>query len=248
MNHDARHRYEWNTIPWHKLEVRVFKLQKRIYQATTRGETKKAHRLQKLLASSWSAKSLAVRRVTRLCTKSPVRNLTQWSTRTFWSLFDAFSRSKSPVLHTKSVLKGYFLCKAREHPCRGKTHRGTCCAARFVTNRRRKSRGSLPDRRPTSAMNVSTCVPRFCSRRESQNNVRCASACGRPKNCIPNSMTTSLARPRPKRFSLWLCIITTNVSRPMRAGVRLSCTRATCSSLARQAPAKRCWRKRWRVS
>src|SRR6266568_2054642 len=65
MNHDARHRYEWNTIPWHKLEVRVFKLQKRIYQATTRGETKKAHRLQKLLASSWSAKSLAVRRVTQ---------------------------------------------------------------------------------------------------------------------------------------------------------------------------------------
>jgi RNA-directed DNA polymerase len=65
MNHDARHRYEWNTIPWRKLEVRVFKLQKRIYQATTRGETKKAHRLQKLLASSWSAKSLAVRRVTQ---------------------------------------------------------------------------------------------------------------------------------------------------------------------------------------
>src|SRR6266436_6643641 len=65
MNHDASHRYEWNTIPWHKLEVRVFKLQKRIYQATTRGKTKKAHRLQKLLASSWSAKSLAVRRVTQ---------------------------------------------------------------------------------------------------------------------------------------------------------------------------------------
>src|SRR2546425_1373830 len=51
-----------------------------------------------------------------LCTKSPVRNLTQWSTRTFWSLFDAFSRSKSPVLHTKSVLKGYFLCKAPPMP------------------------------------------------------------------------------------------------------------------------------------
>ncbi len=65
MNHDASHRYEWNTIPWRKLEVKVFKLQKRIYQATTRGETKKAHRLQKLLASSWSAKSLAVRRVTQ---------------------------------------------------------------------------------------------------------------------------------------------------------------------------------------
>src|SRR5262249_23631351 len=41
------------------------KLQRRIYQATTRGETQKARRLQKLLAASWSAKSLAVRRVTQ---------------------------------------------------------------------------------------------------------------------------------------------------------------------------------------
>ena len=60
-----RHRYEWKAIPWRKLEVRVFKLQRRIYQATTRGETQKARRLQKLLATSWSAKSLAVRRVTQ---------------------------------------------------------------------------------------------------------------------------------------------------------------------------------------
>src|SRR5712692_6170951 len=65
MSHDLSHRYEWNTIPWRKLEVRVFKLQRRIYQATTRGEVDKARRLQKLLASSWSAKSLAVRRVTQ---------------------------------------------------------------------------------------------------------------------------------------------------------------------------------------
>src|SRR5467141_1248499 len=65
MSRDAHHRYEWNTMPWRKLEVKVFKLQRRIYQATTRGETKKAHRLQKLLATSWSAKSLAVRRVTQ---------------------------------------------------------------------------------------------------------------------------------------------------------------------------------------
>jgi RNA-directed DNA polymerase len=65
MSHDAHHRYEWNTLPWRKLEVKVFKLQRRIYQATTRGETKKAHRLQRLLATSWSAKSLAVRRVTQ---------------------------------------------------------------------------------------------------------------------------------------------------------------------------------------
>ena len=65
MSHDQRHRYEWNAIPWRELEVRVFKLQRRIYQATTRGETQKARRLQKLLAASWSAKSLAVRRVTQ---------------------------------------------------------------------------------------------------------------------------------------------------------------------------------------
>src|SRR6266446_8871446 len=65
MSHDASHRYEWNAIPWRQLEVRVFKLQRRIYQATTRGEVQKAHRLQKLLAASWSAKSLAVRRVTQ---------------------------------------------------------------------------------------------------------------------------------------------------------------------------------------
>ena len=65
MSHDPSHRYEWNTIPWRKLEVRVFKLQRRIYQATTRGETQKARRLQKLLAASWSTKSLAVRRVTQ---------------------------------------------------------------------------------------------------------------------------------------------------------------------------------------
>jgi RNA-directed DNA polymerase len=65
MSHDQGHRYEWHTISWRKLEVRVFKLQRRIYQATTRGETQKARRLQNLLAASWSAKSLAVRRVTQ---------------------------------------------------------------------------------------------------------------------------------------------------------------------------------------
>src|ERR1700745_3487985 len=65
MSHDQRHRYEWKAMPWRKLEVRVFKLQRRIYQATNRGETQKARSLQKLLAVSWSAKSLAVRRGTQ---------------------------------------------------------------------------------------------------------------------------------------------------------------------------------------
>ena len=30
--------YDWKTIPWRKLEVIVFKLQKRIYQASRRGD------------------------------------------------------------------------------------------------------------------------------------------------------------------------------------------------------------------
>ena len=56
---------EWNTIPWRKAERQVFKLQKRIYQATQRGDHKTAHRLQRLLMHSQRAKQLAVRRVTQ---------------------------------------------------------------------------------------------------------------------------------------------------------------------------------------
>lgn len=65
MNTDSKPMYEWNTIPWQKLERRVFKLQKRIYQASSRGDVKKVHKLQRLLIKSWSAKTLAVRRVTQ---------------------------------------------------------------------------------------------------------------------------------------------------------------------------------------
>jgi RNA-directed DNA polymerase len=57
--------YEWNQIPWQKLERRVFKLQKRIYKASQRGDVKTIRRLQKLLMNSWSAKCIAVRRVTQ---------------------------------------------------------------------------------------------------------------------------------------------------------------------------------------
>jgi RNA-directed DNA polymerase len=57
--------YEWNAIPWRKLERNVFKLQQRIYQASSRGERQKVRKLQRLLINSWSAKALAVRRVTQ---------------------------------------------------------------------------------------------------------------------------------------------------------------------------------------
>ena len=56
---------EWRSIPWRKLERRVFKLQTRIFKASRRGEVKAVRRLQKTLMRSWSAKCLAVRRVTQ---------------------------------------------------------------------------------------------------------------------------------------------------------------------------------------
>jgi len=56
---------EWKMIPWRKLECRVFKLQKRIYQASQRGDVKVVRRLQKMLMKSWSARALAVRRVSQ---------------------------------------------------------------------------------------------------------------------------------------------------------------------------------------
>lgn len=57
--------YEWKDLPWRKIERVVFKLQKRIYQASRRGDKKAVHRLQRLLMKSWFAKCLAVRRVTQ---------------------------------------------------------------------------------------------------------------------------------------------------------------------------------------
>ncbi len=57
--------YKWQEIPWRKLERKVFKLQKRIYKASSRGDVKTVRRLQRLLMKSWSAKCLSVRRVTQ---------------------------------------------------------------------------------------------------------------------------------------------------------------------------------------
>ena len=56
---------EWRSIDWRKLEKRVYKLQKRIYRASNRGDIKALRKLQKMLMKSWSARALAVRRVTQ---------------------------------------------------------------------------------------------------------------------------------------------------------------------------------------
>ena len=55
----------WQDIPWKKIHRYVFRLQKRIYRATQRGDVRTVHKLQKLLARSWYARLLAVRRITQ---------------------------------------------------------------------------------------------------------------------------------------------------------------------------------------
>ncbi len=55
----------WETINWRQVERYVFKLQKRIYAASRRGDVKQVRKLQKTLIRSWSNKVLAVRRVTQ---------------------------------------------------------------------------------------------------------------------------------------------------------------------------------------
>jgi len=56
---------EWNQVNWRKLERKIYKLQKRIYRASQRGDVKTVRRLQKMLMNSWSARALSVRRVTQ---------------------------------------------------------------------------------------------------------------------------------------------------------------------------------------
>ncbi|NES66838.1 MAG: group II intron reverse transcriptase/maturase, partial [Okeania sp. SIO2D1] len=55
----------WKDVNWRKAEIRVFKLQKRIFRASERGDVKAVRKLQKTLIRSWSARLLAVRKVTQ---------------------------------------------------------------------------------------------------------------------------------------------------------------------------------------
>src|ERR1700686_410605 len=55
----------WNKLPWRKLEQHCFRIQKRIYRASQRGNTRAVQKLQKLLMKSEAARLLAVRRGTQ---------------------------------------------------------------------------------------------------------------------------------------------------------------------------------------
>jgi RNA-directed DNA polymerase len=56
----------WNEIPWNKIQRKIFKLQKRIYKAASRGNHVLANGLQRILLKSYYTKLLAVRQVTQL--------------------------------------------------------------------------------------------------------------------------------------------------------------------------------------
>lgn len=56
---------DWRTVNWPQVERTVFRLQQRIYRASQRGDTRMVQSLQRLLSKSWSARMLAVRRVTQ---------------------------------------------------------------------------------------------------------------------------------------------------------------------------------------
>src|ERR1044071_4956515 len=55
----------WETLPWRNIQRNVFKVQKRIYQASQRDDVKAVRKFQRLLMNSRSAKLLAVRKVTQ---------------------------------------------------------------------------------------------------------------------------------------------------------------------------------------
>jgi len=65
MNTVTKPMYKWQDIEWKKIERNVFKLQKRIFQASSRGDVKTVRKLQRLITRSWSAKLLATRKVTQ---------------------------------------------------------------------------------------------------------------------------------------------------------------------------------------
>src|SRR5688500_3747166 len=65
MNTAAQPLYGWEAVNWARAERAVFKLRKRIFRASLRGDRKAVHSLQRLLSRSRSARLLAVRRVTQ---------------------------------------------------------------------------------------------------------------------------------------------------------------------------------------
>nr|BDA99065.1 reverse transcriptase [Rhodomonas sp. NIES-2332] len=56
----------WDSLPWSKFQIKLFRLQSRIYKAMQSGEVKKTIKLQKILLENKSVHFLAVQRITQL--------------------------------------------------------------------------------------------------------------------------------------------------------------------------------------
>lgn len=56
----------WKKLPWKKFRITLFRLQKRLFQATVNGDLRKARSIQKLIVKSRAARFLAIRQVTQL--------------------------------------------------------------------------------------------------------------------------------------------------------------------------------------
>jgi RNA-directed DNA polymerase len=69
MTGGQTHTEGWAMLPWKQFERNIFRAQrapeKRIYKATQRGDFKQVRNLQRLLLRSYSARGLAIRRVTQ---------------------------------------------------------------------------------------------------------------------------------------------------------------------------------------
>ncbi len=60
-----RSKIDWNTINWRKIQLRIWRIQKKIYDCSRRSEKFKMIKLQKILINLPEAKLLAVRKVTQ---------------------------------------------------------------------------------------------------------------------------------------------------------------------------------------
>ena len=56
----------WESLPWKKFQINLFRLQKRVWKAVRAGDNAKARSLQKLILRSQAARFLAIRQVTQL--------------------------------------------------------------------------------------------------------------------------------------------------------------------------------------
>lgn len=61
----TKSKVDWNSINWKKLQLRVWRIQKKIYECSRQNKKLEVIRLQKVLISLSEAKLLAVRKVTQ---------------------------------------------------------------------------------------------------------------------------------------------------------------------------------------